>query len=129
MDGFLATILVVDDEAPIRNALKRFLQLKKHNVFEAGDGVEALEVLAAHGVDLAIVDLMMPRMTGIELIRCIKSKFPETRVVVISAYPDASDLPASESGIVAVLRKPFELHQLAGVVELALCDGQDVAQN
>ena len=124
----MATILVVDDEAPIRNALRRFLQVGKHTVLEACDGVEALEVLAAHGVDLAIVDLMMPRMTGIELISHMKSKFPETRVVVISAYPDVSDLTPSESDVVTVLKKPFELHQLAGAVELALRDGQDVAQ-
>lgn len=129
VDGYLATILVVDDETPIRNALKRYLQVKEHEVFEACDGLEALDVMSAHGVDLAIVDLMMPRMTGIELINSMRSRFPGTRVVVISAYPDVEDIPASESGVVAVLKKPFELHQLAGAVELALRAGRDTTQH
>ena len=120
VDGFLATILVVDDEAPIRNAVRRFLQVKKHDVFEACDGREALDVLAVHGIDLAVVDLMMPRMSGIELIDCMKSSYPETGVVVISAYPDVDDIPASDSGVVAVLKKPFELNELAEAVDLAL---------
>lgn len=125
----MARILVVDDEVPIRSALKRFLQLEKHEVLEACDGREALDVLAANGVDLAIVDLMMPRMTGVELINSMKSRFPLTRVVVISAYPDVVDLPTSDSHVVTILKKPFELHQLARAVELALRKGKDAARH
>ena len=63
----MATILVVDDEVPIRRTLRRFLEVKKHSFLEAGDGIEALEVLSEQKVDVAIVDLMMPRMDGLEL--------------------------------------------------------------
>lgn len=127
VDGFLATILIVDDEAPIRSAVRRFLQRNGHNVVEACDGVEALELLAARSVNMAIVDLMMPRMNGIELIDSMKSKFPETGIVVISAYSDIRDLSTSQSNVVTILKKPFELQNLAEAVDLALAQRRSAA--
>ncbi|MFC1639792.1 response regulator [Gemmatimonadota bacterium] len=123
----MATILVVDDEAPIRSAVRRFLQIKGHKVFEACDGSEALEVLAAHSVDMAVVDLMMPRMNGVELISRMRSDYPDTRVVVISAYSDLTGLSTTKSNVVTVLRKPFELRHLADAVDLALGQRQGAA--
>ena len=116
----MATILIVDDEAPIRSAVRRFLQIKRHDVVEACDGIEALELLAVRSVDMAIVDLMMPRMNGIELIDRMKSKYPETGIVVISGYSEIRDLPTSQSNVVTILKKPFELQKLAEAVDLAL---------
>jgi DNA-binding NtrC family response regulator len=124
LDGFLATILIVDDEAPIRSAVRRFLQIKGHNVVEACDGVEALELLAVRSVDMAIVDLMMPRMNGIELIDLMKSKYPETGIVVISGYSDNKDLSTSQPNVATILKKPFELQNLAEAVDLALGQGR-----
>ena len=120
VDGFLATILIVDDEAPIRSAVRRLLQRNGHDIVEACDGVEALELLAVRSVEMAIVDLMMPRMNGIELIDRMKSKYPETGIVVISAYSDIRDLSTSQSNVVTILKKPFELQNLAEAVNLAL---------
>lgn len=122
-DGFLAAILIVDDEAPIRCTLRRFLELKGHEVLEAGDGVEALEVMGARQADMAILDLMMPRMNGVELLDHMKTEFPATRVVVISAYSDVKDISVPDSNVVAVLKKPFELRNLENAVELALHEG------
>jgi DNA-binding NtrC family response regulator len=124
VDGFLATILIVDDEVPIRSAVRRFLQIKGHNVVEACDGVEALELLAVRSVDMAIVDLMMPRMNGIELIDRMKSKYPETGIVVISGYSDIRDLSTSQPNVVTILKKPFELQNLAEAVDLGLGQGR-----
>jgi two-component system cell cycle response regulator CpdR len=124
VDGFLATILIVDDEAPIRSAVRRFLQIKGHNVVEACDGVEALELLAVRSVDMAIVDLMMPRMNGIELIDRMKSKYPETGIVVISGYSDIKDLSTSQPNVATILKKPFELQNLAEAVDLGLGQGR-----
>lgn len=123
VDGFLAAILIVDDEAPIRFTLRRFLELKGYEVLEAGDGVEALEVMGARQADMAILDLMMPRMNGVELLDRMKAEFPATRVVVISAYSDVKDISVPDSNVVAVLKKPFELRNLEKAVELALHQG------
>jgi two-component system response regulator FlrC len=124
VDGFLATILIVDDEVPIRSAVRRFLQTKRHDVVEACDGIEALELLAVRSVDMAIVDLMMPRMNGIELIDRMKSKYPETGIVVISGYSDIKDLSTSQPNVATILKKPFELQNLAEAVDLALGQGR-----
>ena len=58
----MATIMIVEDEEAIRSSLRRYLQVKHHEVLEAGDGLEALDALKSHDVDLVIVDLVMPRM-------------------------------------------------------------------
>ena len=94
---------------------------------EACDGVEALELLAVRSVNMAIVDLMMPRMNGIELIDRMKSKCPETSIVVISAYSDVKDLSTSQSNVVTILKKPFELQKLAEAVGLALSHRRSAA--
>ncbi len=119
----MATILVVDDEPSIRSSVGRFLQVKNHDVLEAGDGVEALEELAAHDVDLAIVDLVMPRMNGLELIDRMSTEYAATPILVISAYPDVCELSDSEAHVVGVLRKPFELKHLSDALDTALMVG------
>ncbi len=116
----MATILVVDDESSIRSSLGRFLQVKKHDVLEACDGIEALDALAAHEVDLAIVDLVMPRMNGLELIDRMRTEFADTQILVISAYPDVCELGDLEANVAGVLRKPFELKHLAEALDTAL---------
>ena len=120
----MATILVVDDEAPIRNAIQRFLKIKGHDVVLAEDGVQALDFLNVHEVKLAIVDLMMPRMNGVELINCMETDYPDTRVVVISAFSDIGAVTTSQSNVSTILTKPFELRNLAEAVEHALDDQQ-----
>jgi two-component system response regulator MprA len=123
----LATILVVDDEDSIRNSLSRFLQVKKHHVVEACDGIEALDVLASNNVDLALVDFVMPRMNGLELIRRMSSEHSDTPILVISAYPDACELDGMKANVVGVLRKPFELRHLADVLESALSERESMS--
>jgi two-component system response regulator MprA len=116
----LATILIVDDEDSIRSSLRRFLHVKQHDVVEAGDGIEALDVLASKRVDLAVVDLVMPRMNGLDLIRRMNSEYSEIPILVISAYSGASELDTLNANLVCVLRKPFELQQLADALDSAL---------
>lgn len=64
-----ATVLLVDDEAPIRNSLGPYLERSGHRVLLAGDGVEALDLLGAYDVDIVVTDVLMPRMDGRELVR------------------------------------------------------------
>lgn len=115
----MATVLVVDDEVSIRRALQRFLRAQGHTVFEAGDGVEALEVLGNHGVDLAFVDLMMPRMNGLELMSRMRVEYPGTKVVVVSAFEEVVDLAERETAVVTTLKKPFDLSDIEEALRLA----------
>lgn len=115
----MATVLIVDDEAPIRRALGRIVESHGHSVLEAVDGVDALEVLGKHAVELAIVDLMMPRMDGIELMSRMRVEYAGTKVIVISAFEEIVDLAERERDVVVTLRKPFELDDVADALRKA----------
>lgn len=84
-------ILIVDDDAVIKRWLSMLLtQLDTYEktIFEASDGVEALEICQAHHIDLVISDIMMPRMNGLELLQHLKAQFPHARLAVLSSYDD-----------------------------------------
>ena len=118
----MATVLIVDDEAQVREVLRRMVEAHGHSVLEAGDGVEALEKLGEHGVDLAIVDLMMPRMDGLELMGRMRADHADTKVIVISGYDDVIDFAERERDVVMTLRKPFELNDVADALRVAFGD-------
>ena len=115
----MAAILIVDDEASIRSALRRFLE-PNHEVFEAGDGVEALDRLGEHPIDLVFVDLAMPNMNGIELLHHMKTDYPGKKVVLMTAFDDVIDLAERELSVVQSLRKPFTLDEIEAAVVAAI---------
>lgn len=82
-------ILLVDDDAIIRNALRRILERAGFSVLVAEDGREAIRIASEHvnGIDLLISDVQMPRMTGPGLAKGLKSAHPELRVLLVSANP------------------------------------------
>ena len=83
------SLLMVDDHTIVREGLKRVLRPIAHewSITEAGTGFQAIECLRRQHFDLAIVDLSMPGMSGLELIRRIKSEFPSVAVLVLSRGP------------------------------------------
>jgi two-component system chemotaxis response regulator CheY len=105
-------ILIVDDSVTIRGLIKRTLGLCGLDIgecFEAGDGIEALEKLKEHRVDLILADLHMPRMNGMELAKAVLAdpKTASIPVAVISAEPNASRLlELRKAGVKGCLRKP-----------------------
>jgi CheY-like chemotaxis protein len=118
----VATVLIVDDEAPIRRVLGRIVEAHGYSILEAGDGVEALEVLGENEIDLAIVDLMMPRMDGLELMSRMRAENPGTKVIVISAFEEIIDLAERERDVVTTLKKPFELSDVSAALRMAFGD-------
>jgi len=79
-------ILVIDDEQSQRNLLAGYLAKQGHEVRQAGSGPEALTLLKQRGVETAITDMRMPDMDGLTLLEQIKSQYPETQEVVITAF-------------------------------------------
>lgn len=113
-------ILVVDDEADIRALLSALLGKAGYEVEAVASGAEALERLCEAGYDLMITDLVMPVMTGIDLLKEIRKRmrvFSMPRILVLSAEPgrlknvEPHELPAYR-----VARKPFEHTKLLSVV-------------
>ncbi len=116
-----ARILIVDDEVNIRGALVTLLEKKGYQVRGAGTGEEALEQLAAAAADLVLTDLKMPGIGGIEFIRRLKAKWPDTEVVVMTAYGSIDTaVEAMRCGAYDYLTKPIDRERFPVVVEKAL---------
>ncbi len=112
----LGSLLVVDDDTDLRDAVASILAEHGYHVQQATEGRHALEVLKTFKPDLVITDLMMPVMTGYELIDAIKGTVP---IVVMSANRMTMDHP-SLVGIQGFLAKPFELDALFQTVADAI---------
>ena len=111
------TVLVVDDEEAIRTAVSRFFVRLGFRVYQAEDGVSALQpgLIPDAKLDLLITDMRMARMTGIDLARQLRQRSPRLPVVFITGFanPDLGSLSMEGSGPVIVIRKPFDLSDLA----------------
>src|SRR5579875_519997 len=86
----MARVLVVDDEPAVRRALERALALERHEVTLASDGEEALDVLARGQTDAVILDVLMPRLDGLEVCRRLRKAGDRTPVLMLTAR-DAID--------------------------------------
>ena len=113
------SVLVVDDESGIRRVMGRMLGRMGHTVHTAMTGEEACEILGQSGVDLVLMDLRMPTMSGQTLYHMIATQWPHlaNRVIVMSGDPDAED-HEDWLGLhdLPVLTKPFEIQQLLDLV-------------
>jgi DNA-binding NtrC family response regulator len=115
-----ATILVVDDEKGPRESLKMILS-PGHKILLAADGIEALELLRSHPIDLVTVDLNMPGMKGDELMRTIRKEFQEVPVIVITGCGNVeSAVEGIRYGVSDYLSKPFDVVQVSAAVSRAL---------
>ena len=112
-----APILVVEDEPSMRTALCEVLQRTGHSVVAARDGHEALTVLERQTIWLVLTDLRMPRLGGIELLREVKRRSPETLVVLITGYGTLeSAIEAIRLGATDYLLKPFDREAVEALI-------------
>jgi CheY-like chemotaxis protein len=109
------TVLVVDDEAAIREVVAALLEDEGYAVRQAADGHEALAEVAKGGVDVVLSDVAMPRLDGLSLARQLRSRGRAVPVVLMSAAAPKHPLPA-----VPFLPKPFAADQLTHVIAGAL---------
>lgn len=120
--------LIADDHRAFREGLSRLLaeQGDIEIVAVAADGQEAVDLTAKHLPDVAILDIAMPHLSGIEAIKHIRSNSPHTAVIVLSAYDyESYVLPSIEAGASAYLLKTVGIREIAGAVR-AVHDGQTV---
>jgi signal transduction histidine kinase/CheY-like chemotaxis protein len=107
-------VLLVDDEPEVRSALADMLGTSGHTAFQAAGGKEALAWLdAGQPVDLVLTDLGMPGMTGAEVARAVRARWPQLRVGLMTGWDESEGLVGETSGIVDfVIAKPFNLQSL-----------------
>jgi CheY-like chemotaxis protein len=113
-----ATILVVEDEDMHRVILRRVLENKGYIVLDAAHGAEGLEVMRTLKVDLAIVDLEMPVMDGMEFTKWVKEINPDFPVIIVTAH--AANFASQDilaANVEAFIQKPIEIDELLRIIE------------
>ncbi len=114
------SILIVDDELSVREALKMILK-PICQVLTAADGKEALEVIRKGKIDLVTLDLKMPGLSGIEVLRKIKESHPDIEVLIVTAYSsDQTSKEANQYGADQIIPKPFSAPELIETVNKTL---------
>jgi two-component system KDP operon response regulator KdpE len=119
----VTTILVVEDDAPLRRALRTSLRARDFQVAEAGSGEEALVLAADRQPDLVVLDLGLPGIDGVETLQRLRH-FNHAPVVVLSARDQQSDkVSALDAGADDYVAKPFDMEELLARVRAALRRG------
>ncbi len=100
-------VLVVDDEEVVRLGYRRVLSASGFRVMAAGDGHEALDLMDADSFDVVLLDMKMPGMEGMDVLRAIKERWPRSEVVVVTGYPSIDNAKeAVRLGAYDYLAKP-----------------------
>lgn len=122
-------ILIADDDAHTRSILVDYLAHCGYEVWAAGNGEQALALAQAQAVDIVLLDVVMPGLSGMELILRLQALLPEVVIVLLTAYgtiPQAVE--AMRPGAFDYLEKPVELQQLRAVIERAWQEKQTQAE-
>ena len=115
-----AQILIADDETDIRNILRRLLLSEGFCVCEAGNGIEALAVAENCDIDLALLDITMPRMTGTEAVRELRAnpRYATTPIMLMTGHAPAGI--ASQLGDIMLFPKPLNLQHMLSAIQQAV---------
>ncbi len=115
----------MDDSEEVREVLRELLSRSGYTVVTSPDGESGLVELEGRTFDLAMVDLGLPGISGLEVAKRLKSRWPATQVALMTGYGDRMGPEnAQEKGVDFVLAKPFSLDQLRSVVDHALAQGK-----
>lgn len=109
-----AKILIVDDEAPVRDMLKDLLAKEKYRVYSAASGEEALEIINQEDFDAVLLDVKLGGMSGLETLKKIKERKPNTAVIMITGFGYDEDLVAksNEFGCCGYIGKNAAISQI-----------------
>lgn len=109
----MARVLVVDDEAFVRQLLRTYLERAGHLVMEAANGRDALDTFTREQPDLVVTDNTMPELSGADLIRELRRTAPEARIIAMSGFPYQEGL----TNVDRLLPKPFTREQFIKTVD------------
>ena len=116
----MARILVIDDDAQVRGAVRRILERAGHTVEDVGNGDAGLRAHRERPADLIITDIFMPERDGLETVRELRRESPQVKIIVISGGDRTQTMDLRKDaellGAARSLRKPFELSELVRAV-------------
>lgn len=114
-------ILIVDDDAELRNNLYEILKGEGYYTEEAGSGKEAIEKAVSSDFDIALIDLMMPKMSGVDVLSELRRIKPKTRVIMITAFATVENaVDAIKKGASDYISKPFKIDELLTTIRRVL---------
>lgn len=126
----MAVILIADDDTLIRTMMQKLLTRAGHTIFEAANGIEAEAVAAEHAIDLLITDIVMPDKEGLMLVRDLKERQPQLKIIAMSGGGRSGAFTvldaATQFGADAVLRKPFRGRELIETVIAVIGGSRDI---
>ncbi|MBI3365103.1 MAG: response regulator [Ignavibacteriae bacterium] len=115
------SILVADDDNYLRSSLKSHLIDEGFDVMEASNGADAISLLRSKTFPLLILDLKMPEVNGMGVLKFVKTFSPSTKVIVLTSYADlAHGTAAAKEGADDFISKPYEVEDLIATVERLL---------
>ena len=118
-------ILIIDDEASLRQTMARILQRAGYEVTTATNGKEGFDLVSEHPFDLVYLDIRMPDVSGLELLKTIHARFPELAVILFTAQPDLnSAVQALRHGATDYLLKPLKPQAVIERTEAILATNQ-----
>jgi len=117
----MAQILILDDEIPLLQSLSLELGRGGHRCLPAETGAEALRIIKNESIDMAILDVQLPDIDGLEVLRSLRAELPEVPVLMVTAFASVdSAVEAMKEGALDYLEKPLDLEELNLVVEREL---------
>jgi len=120
MAEVLPTILIIEDEEPIRRFLRLSLEGHAFRTFESGTGAEGLALAASHNPDIILLDLGLPDMDGLEVIKRLRQWTAKPIIILSARGKDQDKIQALEWGADDYLTKPFSVGELAARIKVAL---------
>ena len=121
----MGCILVVDDNILVRESYTELLRHRGYSVLQAGDGEQALDVVRQNAIDLAIIDVMMPTMGGLEFRQRLADAAPQVETILVTGQPDrveglVEDDPDFQTGRVSIMYKPVHPVMLLAEIDKRL---------
>jgi two-component system response regulator PilR (NtrC family) len=129
-DVTMPRILIVDDELSMRDFLKILFEKEGYDVTVAPDAVTALKISDSEEFDIAITDIRMPGMNGLDLLTELKHRFPTLPVIMLTAYASPDDaVQAMKGGAFDYITKPFHVDEIKNVIRAAVKQKSALAKN
>ena len=111
-------VLIVDDQYGIRILLNEVLQKEGYDTYQAANGLQALEVVQENVPDLILLDMKIPGMDGIEILKRVKALYPDMKVIIMTAYGELDMIQeAMDLGAITHFAKPFDIVDIREAVK------------